>query len=230
MAVLIYISAILIPVTSIISQFVGNHKSLTLGRIIISLMSIPTAALFCLINYIGVTENECPEIWILILTLPIALVVFFLQQEFSCAKELRIVGCVAGFFLILFLIGVNLVALQSTTDSYQNRMFNQEETQEAKNSYFRQDDVVKYFGQTMPPFDVIDYTLRIYGPDYNLDVVLLAKDTIPENFFTQSVELLKDSSDSISATDDEFYRWVNGRYELKCKQSNDSIMIHIATW
>lgn len=106
----------LIPITAIVSEFVGKHKKLTGGRILISLWSIIMGACLVVFVALGIINDELFNRDFAFL-LPIAIlicgIVWALQQDYKGTKIARLVINILGS--IVFCILLALIILFDVT-------------------------------------------------------------------------------------------------------------------
>lgn len=106
----------LIPITAIVSQFVGKHKKFTGGRILISIWSIITGACLVVFVALGIINDELFNrdlAFLLPITIIICGIVWVLQQDYQGTKIARLVINILGS--IVFCVLLALIILFGVT-------------------------------------------------------------------------------------------------------------------
>ena len=153
LAIVVYCFCGLIPLSAILSQFIGNHKKCNIGRFVTSFLALVTGALLGGLNQMWLEVYQEPATFIIIISIIISLIVIGSQLDypkFFVRPAVNLCG-LGGVFCLLFF----MMMMAMWTGGYvETKHFQEETTQEGRNKYYTQKEFEREFGFSLPKFEL----------------------------------------------------------------------------
>ena len=231
LAIVVYCFCGLIPLSAILSQFIGSHRKFNIGRFITSLLALVTGGLLAGWNQMSLELYNEPSIGIIWVSVILSVFLWFLQQETPRLSNNRFTFNMLGLGGIVCLFGWLMIIAMGTGGLVETNNFRKETTQEERNKYYTSNDFQKQFGFNIPQFDVVDFEMRDLGPDYEITVKVIPSEPVDSTYLIQQVKLNKNEMDTISFKNGKFYGYKEGRYDCSITYlPNDTLLITYGTY
>lgn len=231
LAIVVYCFCGLIPLSAILSQFIGNHRKCNIGRFITSFLALVTGGLFAGYNQMNLEAFDEPVVGIIWIAVILSIFLVFLQQDTPKISNNRFTFNMLGLGGIFCLLCWLMIIAMGTGGLVETNNFRKETTQEERNKYYTPNDFERQFGFVIPQFDVVDFEMRDLGPDYYISVKIVPKLPVDSSFLKEQVKLNKMGLDSISFERGEFYGYKEGRYDCSITYlPNDTLLITYGTY
>ena len=230
LAIVVYCFCGLIPLSAILSQFIGNHRKFNIGRFITSFLALVTGALLGGLNQMWLEVYQEPATFIIIISIIISIIVIGSQLDypkFFVRSAVNLCG-LGGIFCLLFFM---MMMEMWTGGTVETKRFHEAATQEERNSYYTQKEFEREFGFSLPKFDVVDYEWQDLGPDYTITAKVIPSEPVDSTYFIKQVKLNKNEMDEISFENGKFQGYKEGRYGCSITYlPNDTLLIYYGTY
>ena len=231
LAIVVYCFCGLIPLSAIFSQFIGTHRKWNIGRFITSFLALITGGLLAGYNQMNLELDNEPAIGIIWVSVILSVFLILLQQETPKLSNNRIIFNLLGLGGIFCLFFWMMIVAIGTGGYVETQRFQQETTQNGRNSYYTQKEFESEFGFSLPKFDVVDYEWYDMGPDYEITVKVIPSEPVDSSYLIQQVKLNKNDLDTISFKNGRFYGYKEGRYDCSITYlPNDTLLIKYGTY
>lgn len=231
LAIIVYCFCGLIPLSAILSQFIGNHRKFNIGGFITSFLALVTGGLLAGWNQMSLELDGEPSVGIIWISVILSVFLWFLQQETPRLSNNRVTFNLLGLGGIFCLFFWLMMTAMWTGGAVETKRFQQETTQEGRNSYYTQKEFESEFGFSLPKFDVVDYEWYDMGPDYEITVKVIPSEPLDSTYLIQQVNLNKNGLDSISFKNGKFYGYKERRYDCSITYlPNDTLLIKYGTY
>ena len=231
LAIIVYCFCGLIPLSAILSQFIGNHRKLDWGRFGTSILALITGCLLMGYNQMSIEVFDEPAVWIIWVSVILSVFLIFLQQETPKISNNRIIFNIFGWGGIVCLFFWMMFFAMGTGGYVETKKFHKETSQEGRNKYYTPKEFENEFGFSLPMFNVIDYEWQDLGPDYEITVKVIPSEPVDSTYLMQQVKLNKNDLDSITFKNGKFYGYKEGRYDCSITYlPQDTLLIKYGTY
>ena len=219
------------PLSAIFSKFIGNYKKCSIGRFITSFLALVTGGLLAGYNQMSLELDGEPSVGLIWMSVILSVFLWFLQQETPRLSNNRVTFNLLGLGGIFCLFFWLMMTAMWTGGVVETQRFQQETTQEGRNSYYTRKEFEREFGFSLPKFDVVDYEWQDLGPDYEITVKVIPTEPVDSTYLIQQVKLNKNEMDEISFENGRFQGYKGSRYGCSITYlPNDTLLIHYGNY
>ena len=231
LAIVVYCFCGVIPLSAILSQFIGNHRKGNIGRFITSFLALVTGGLLAIYNQMSLDLDSEPAVGIIWVSVILSIFLWLLQQNTPRLSNNRIVFNLLGLGGIFCLFFWLMMAAMWTGGYVETKHFQEETTQEGRNKYYTPKEFESEFGFALPKFDVVEYEWYDMGPDYEITVKVIPSEPVDSTYLIHQVKLNKNEMDEISFENGRFQGYKEGRYGCSITYlPNDTLLIQYGTY